>query len=100
MGGWLGVYKAGVYDMGLHQQVHLGHGPKVFREPIRGFHDLLIRKPPFLDIVRVEYNLNSLPNNAVHISGSCGEGGRIVELKVVFVVITHAITSGTGYSGA
>jgi hypothetical protein len=32
-----------------------------------------------VDIVGVELNLNGLPDNAVHISGSRGEDGRIVE---------------------
>jgi hypothetical protein len=30
-----------------------------------------------VDIVRVEFNLNYLPNNAVHVSGFLGEDGRI-----------------------
>jgi hypothetical protein len=41
-----------------------------------------------VDIVRVEFNLNSLPNNGVHISGFRGEDGRIVELNAVSVVDT------------
>jgi hypothetical protein len=32
-----------------------------------------------VDIARVEFNLNGLPDNAVHISGFRGEDGRIVE---------------------
>jgi hypothetical protein len=41
-----------------------------------------------VDTVRVEFNLNGLPNNAVHISGFCGEDGRIMELNVVSLVDT------------
>jgi hypothetical protein len=44
--------------------VHLGHVLKVFRELIRGFHDLLRQKPPSLDIIIVEFNLSGLPKNA------------------------------------
>jgi hypothetical protein len=39
-----------------------------------------------VDIVRVEFNLNGLPGNVVHISGFCGEDGRIVQLNVVSMV--------------
>jgi hypothetical protein len=35
------VNTVGVKDRGPHRQVDLVHGQKVFREPIRGFHDLL-----------------------------------------------------------
>jgi hypothetical protein len=35
----------------LHHQVDLGHVCKVFREQIRGFHDLLRQKPPPLLIL-------------------------------------------------
>jgi hypothetical protein len=41
-----------------------------------------------VDIVRVEFNLNGLPDNAVYISGSLGENGRIVELNAVSLVDT------------
>jgi hypothetical protein len=58
--------------------VYLGHVPEVFREAVRGFHDLLRQNPPSVDIVRVEFNLSGLPDNAVHISGFRGEDGRIV----------------------
>jgi hypothetical protein len=34
------------------------------------------------DIVRMKFNLNGLPNNAVHISNFRGEDGRTVELNV------------------
>jgi hypothetical protein len=36
-----------------------------------------------VDIVGVEFNLNGLPDNAIHISGFRGEDGRIVELNAV-----------------
>jgi hypothetical protein len=36
----------------------------------------------------VEFNLNGLPDNAVHISGFQGEDGRIVELNAVSLVDT------------
>jgi hypothetical protein len=36
----------------------------------------------------VEFNLIGLPNNAEHLSGFCGEDGRIVELDVVSTVNT------------
>jgi hypothetical protein len=39
-----------------------------------------------VDIVRVEFNLNGLPDNAVHLSGFRGEDGKIVELNVVSLV--------------
>jgi hypothetical protein len=34
-------------------------------------------------MVTVEFSLNGLPDNAVHISGFCGEDGRIVELNAL-----------------
>jgi hypothetical protein len=37
---------AGVKDKGPLRQIDLGHVPKVFREPIRNFHDLLRPNPP------------------------------------------------------
>jgi hypothetical protein len=37
-----------VKDRGLCRQLDLGHVPKVYREPIKGFHDLLRQKPPSL----------------------------------------------------
>jgi hypothetical protein len=40
------------------------------------------------DILRVEFNLNGLPDNVVHISGFGGEDGRIVELNSVSLVDT------------
>jgi hypothetical protein len=45
------VNTTGVKDRGLHHQVGLGHVPKVYRQPIRGFHALLRQKPPFLLIL-------------------------------------------------
>jgi hypothetical protein len=39
-----------------------------------------------VDIVGVEFNLNGLLDNAVHVSGFRGEDGRIVELNVVSLV--------------
>jgi hypothetical protein len=41
-----------------------------------------------VDIVRMEFNLNGLPDNAVHISGFRGEDGSIVELNAVSLVDT------------
>jgi hypothetical protein len=70
------------------RQVDLGHVPKAFMEPIRGFHDLLRQWPASLDIVRAEFNLNDLLNNAVHISDFRGEDIRIVELNAVYLVDT------------
>lgn len=32
------------------------------------------------DTVRVEFNLNGLPNSGVHVAGFCGEDGSTVEL--------------------
>jgi hypothetical protein len=40
------------------------------------------------DIVRVEFNLNGLRDNAVHISGFRGEDESIVELNAVSLVDT------------
>jgi hypothetical protein len=31
----------------------------------------------------MELNLNGLPNNAVHVSGFCGEDGGVVNLNAV-----------------
>jgi hypothetical protein len=39
-----------------------------------------------VDIVSMEFNLNGLPDNAVHISGFRGEDGRIVELNALSMV--------------
>jgi hypothetical protein len=36
----------------------------------------------------VEFNLNGPPDSAVHISGFCGEDGRIVEMNAVTLVDT------------
>jgi hypothetical protein len=67
----------------------LDHVPKVFREPLRGFHDVLRQKPlSLLILLRVEFNFGGLPNNAVHVSGFCGEDGDIVELNAVSLVDT------------
>jgi hypothetical protein len=68
--------------------VNLGHVPKFFREPIKGFHDLQTKTTLSVDIVGVEFNLNGLPDNAVHISDFRGEDGRIVELNAVSLVDT------------
>jgi hypothetical protein len=46
-GVWV-VYKAWLKNTGLHHQVYLGHIPKVFRDPVRDFNDLLRKKPPSL----------------------------------------------------
>jgi hypothetical protein len=43
---------------------------------------------PSVDIVMVEFNLNGLPDNAVHISGFRGEDGRTVEMNAVSLVDT------------
>jgi hypothetical protein len=42
------VNRAGVKDRGLYHQMDLGHIPKIFRELIRGSHDLLRKEPPSL----------------------------------------------------
>jgi hypothetical protein len=39
-------------------------------------------------IVKLEFDLNGLPDNAVHISGFRGEDGRIVELNAMTLVYT------------
>jgi hypothetical protein len=78
---WGGVVYKAWLDTGPSHQVYLGHVPKIIREPIRGFHDLLKKKPLSVDIIRV-FNLNGLPNNAVHISGFHGKDERIVGLNV------------------
>jgi hypothetical protein len=39
-----------------------------------------------VDIVGVEFNLNGLSDNVVHISGFHGKDGRIVELNAVSLV--------------
>jgi hypothetical protein len=41
-----------------------------------------------VDIARVEFNLNGLPDNEVHTSSFRGENGRTVELNVVSMVDT------------
>jgi hypothetical protein len=45
------VHKAWLKDTGPQCLVYLGHVPKVLREPIRGFHDLLRQKPRSLLIL-------------------------------------------------
>jgi hypothetical protein len=50
IGGW-GCLQSRLKDMEPHRQVYLGHVLKIFREPIRGFHDLLKQKPPSLLIL-------------------------------------------------
>jgi hypothetical protein len=45
-----------------------GSCPESFKGPIRGFYDFLRQKPPSVDIVRVQFNLNGLTDNAVHIT--------------------------------
>jgi hypothetical protein len=39
-----------------------------------------------VDIVRMEFNLSGLPDNVVHITGFCGEDGRIMDLNAVSLV--------------
>jgi hypothetical protein len=68
--------------------VDLSHVPKFFREPIRGFRDLLRQSTLCVDIVNMEFNLKGLLINVVHIFGFYGEDGRIVELNVVSLVDT------------
>jgi hypothetical protein len=52
----------------------------------RGFHDYLGRKlPSLLILLRVEFNLNGIPNNPIHESGFCGEDRGIVEMYVAFL---------------
>jgi hypothetical protein len=41
-----------------------------------------------VDIVGVEFNLNGLPDKAVHISGFRGEDGSILELNTMSLVDT------------
>jgi hypothetical protein len=48
--GW-GCLKIRLKDMELCRQVYLGHVLKVFREPIRGFYDMLKLKPTSLLIL-------------------------------------------------
>jgi hypothetical protein len=36
----------------------------------------------------VEFKLNGIPNNSIHVSGLCGEDGGIVELNVVCLADT------------
>jgi hypothetical protein len=48
--------------------VGLGHVPKVFRDPVRGFHDET-NTTLSVDIVRVELNFNGLSKNVVHVFG-------------------------------
>jgi hypothetical protein len=62
----------------LRRQVSLGHVPKIFKVPIRGFHDLLRQATLSVDLVGVEFTLNGRPDSAVHISGFHGEDGSIV----------------------
>jgi hypothetical protein len=63
--------------------------PESFKEPIRGFHDLQRKKPTsLLILLRVEFNLNGLPDNVVHIFVFRGKDGRIVELNAVSVLDT------------
>jgi hypothetical protein len=64
----------------------LGSCLESFKEPITGFRVLLRQKPPLsVDTVRVEVNLNGLPDNVVHISGFCGKDGITVGLNTVAV---------------
>jgi hypothetical protein len=46
------------------------------------------RSRPLCWYCKVEFNLNGLPDNAVHISGFRGEDGSIVELNAVSLVYT------------
>jgi hypothetical protein len=41
-----------------------------------------------VDTVKMEFNLNGLHNNVVHVSDFHGEDGSIVELNVVYLVHT------------
>jgi hypothetical protein len=90
-GGWglFTVSRAMAKDRELRHKVDLDHVPKVFREPIRGFHDLPRQKATLsVHIVWVEFNLNGIYNNAIHISVFHGEDGRIVEMNAVSLVDT------------
>jgi hypothetical protein len=71
----------------------LGSCPENFKEPKSDFHDLLRQKPPSLDIPGVEFNLNGLPENAVHISGFRGEDGSIVKLNAMSLSILCSATA-------
>jgi hypothetical protein len=51
---------------------------------MRGFHDLLRKKNKFsVHTVGMEFNLNGLPNDAIHVSGFSGEDGGFVRLNAV-----------------
>jgi hypothetical protein len=50
VGGW-GCLHSRLRNTEPRPQVYLGHVPKVFREPIRGFYDLLRQKTPSLLIL-------------------------------------------------
>jgi hypothetical protein len=41
-----------------------------------------------VDIVRMEFNLDGLPNSAVHVSGFCNEDGSIVEFHAMSLAST------------
>jgi hypothetical protein len=66
----------------------LGHVPKVFREPVETPGLAETKTSLSVNIARVEFHLDGLRNNAVHISGFHGEDGRIVELNSVFLADT------------
>jgi hypothetical protein len=85
----VGLFTSRALGYGTESPSDLGHVPKVFRLLIKRLPKFTEPKATLsVDIVRVEFNLNSLLNNVVHISGFCGEDGRIVELNVVSVVDT------------
>jgi hypothetical protein len=78
-GKWLfAVNDAGVKDMGPRRQVDLGHVPKVFQEPIRGFHDLLRRKP--LSLTRA--TRRSISDNGI-VHSPCSENLKSYAVHVV-----------------
>jgi hypothetical protein len=76
-------------EQGLHSHVDLMSSPESFWKANR-------RLPWFAEInttlsvntVRVDFNLNALPNNVVHVSGFCGEDKGTVKLIVVSLVDT------------
>jgi hypothetical protein len=72
------VYRAGILGYGTHVTKRTWVMPRSFET----------KATLSVDIIRVEFNLNGLSNNAVHISGFRGEDGRIVELNAVSVVDT------------
>jgi hypothetical protein len=66
----------------------LGRVPKVLRTDKRLPRFTETEATLSVEIVGMEFNLNGLPDNAVHISGFRGEDGRIAELNAASLVDT------------